>query len=176
VDESEFASIDENWRQMDRVEIEARTIRLPIDQARSLATAKNELLRRDRKYAERQEKDRRDFEIKMFDDAGMREAARQAFEEKLAQRQMDHASALAREQLDIAQAAARAAKNGGVGSRCGRSRGDRPNHRRGVQIRKSARIAGPRAFSSTEAEGDCRKKGDNGGAYRVEAADPQSID
>jgi hypothetical protein len=31
----------------------------------------------------------------MFDEAGLREAARQKFEEELAQRQMDHASALA---------------------------------------------------------------------------------
>ena len=40
----------------------------------------------------------------------MRESARHEFEEKLAQRQMDHASELAKEQLDTAQAAARAAK------------------------------------------------------------------
>jgi hypothetical protein len=46
----------------------------------------------------------------MFDEAGLREAARQAFEEKLAQRQMEHAAALAREQLNTAQAAASAAK------------------------------------------------------------------
>jgi hypothetical protein len=33
--------------------------------------------------------------LTMFDEAGLREAARQKFEEALAQRQMDHASALA---------------------------------------------------------------------------------
>jgi hypothetical protein len=38
------------------------------------------------------------------------QATRQQFEEELAQRQMDHAAALAKEQLDTAQAAARAAK------------------------------------------------------------------
>jgi hypothetical protein len=38
------------------------------------------------------------------------QAARQKFEEELAQRQMDHAAALAKEQLDTAQSAARAAR------------------------------------------------------------------
>jgi hypothetical protein len=83
--------------------------------------ARAELLRRDREYAEEQEKSRRNyederdvarrsFEAEMFDAAGKREAARQKFEEELAKRQMDHAAALAREQLDTAQAAASAAK------------------------------------------------------------------
>ena len=97
-----------------------------------LGPARAELLRRDREYAEEQEKsrrtyederersrrkfetdlasDRENFELKMFDDAGMRGAARQDFEEKLAQRQMDHAAVLAKEQLDTARSAARAAK------------------------------------------------------------------
>jgi hypothetical protein len=83
--------------------------------------AKAEIVRRDRQYLEEQGWSRRKFETdrdsdreklerELSDAAEAREAARQGFEEKLAQRQIDHAAALAREQLDTAQAAARAAK------------------------------------------------------------------
>jgi hypothetical protein len=69
---------------------------------------RDELVRRDHKYAEGQEQSRREFEtnrdsnrekhdFRMFDEADLREAARQKFEEDLAQRQMDHQSALAKE-------------------------------------------------------------------------------
>jgi hypothetical protein len=81
-----------------------------IANPRLIGSAKIEIERRRRRYAEEREQDRRDFETEMFEAAGKRESARQEFEEKLAQRQMDHAAALAKEQLDTAEAAARAAK------------------------------------------------------------------
>jgi hypothetical protein len=110
MDDPEFASIDETWRQMDRVLLETYAARLPIDSGRSVGLARAEVIRRDREYTQQQERGRDNFELKMFDKVDMREAARHEFEEKLAQRQMDHASELAKEQLDTAQAAARAAK------------------------------------------------------------------
>jgi hypothetical protein len=121
VDESEFASIDDFWRRMERVKLEAAAAGLPQDRQDHRVIAKAEIVRRDRGYAEEQELSRRKFEtdrdsdrqnheLRMFNEAGIREAARQEFEENLAQRQMDHAASLEREQLDTAQAAARAAK------------------------------------------------------------------
>jgi hypothetical protein len=68
-----------------------------------LGPARAELVRRDREYTDAQERDRREWET-------THQAARQKFEEELAQRQMDHAAALAKEQLDTAQSAARAAR------------------------------------------------------------------
>jgi hypothetical protein len=123
-------------RHMDRPQLESLASGIPgvMGPANPLQAgqARYELVMRDREYAEQQEQDRRayederersrrkfemdrdsdreNFELKMFDEAGVREAARQNFEENLAQRQMDHATALAREQLDTARAAAKAAK------------------------------------------------------------------
>jgi hypothetical protein len=51
-----------------------------------------------------------EFEREMSTAADAREASRQKFDDELAQRRMDHAAAVAKEQLDTAQAAARAAK------------------------------------------------------------------
>jgi len=108
------------WVKIDPVTLENYAAGRPRD-APNLGHARVELMRRDHEYAEDQERSRRKFEadrnsdrenfdLKMFDAAGVREAARQEFEENLAKRQMDHAAALAKEQLDTAQAAARAAK------------------------------------------------------------------
>jgi hypothetical protein len=74
-----------------------------IDQVSKIVHAKAELVRRDREAAREQEISRRKFETD-------HQAARQDLEERLVQRQLDHAAALAKEQLDTAQAAARAAK------------------------------------------------------------------
>ena len=75
----------------------------------STGRARAEIVYRDREYAEEQERSRREFEREVSAAADAREARRQKFDEELAQRQMDHASKLAREQLGTAQAAARAA-------------------------------------------------------------------
>ena len=108
----EFADIPDEIRAMTQAQLEvvARVTRQMPDQARRMAYARVELIRRDREYAEKQEDDRRDCGREMSEAAKAREAGRQKFDEELAQRQMDHAAALAKEQLDTAQAAARAAK------------------------------------------------------------------
>lgn len=99
----EFASIRDEYRRLDRWKLEAYALDLALDRGGRIGTAKAEIVRRDREYADEQEQSRREWETK-------HQAARQEFEEELAKRQMDHAAALAREQLDIAQAAALAAK------------------------------------------------------------------
>jgi hypothetical protein len=101
----EFSDIPDEFRAMTQAQLElvARVTGQTPDQARRIAYARVELLRRDREYAEQEEQSRREFETNL-------QATRQQFEEELAQRQMDHAAALAKEQLDTAQAAARAAK------------------------------------------------------------------
>ena len=125
MDDPEFASIDPEFRQMKRAQLEAVVIGVPpglsVEYAARVSQAKAELVRRDREFADEQERSRRKFEadrdsdrenhdLRMFDEAGVREAARQEFEEKLAQRQMDHAATLAKEQLSTAQSAAKAAR------------------------------------------------------------------
>jgi hypothetical protein len=117
---AEFASIDDKWRGMERVQLEAASDGL-VNLGGGKHAARAEIIRRDRDYEQEQERSRRKFETdrdldreklerEMSDLADTREAARQKFEEKLAQRQMDHAAGLAKEQLYTAQAAARAAK------------------------------------------------------------------
>jgi hypothetical protein len=102
---SELADIPDEFRTMTQAELEivAGVPGQTPEQARRIGNAKAELVRRDREYAEGQERDRREWETR-------HQAARQEFEEELAKRQMDHAAALAKEQLDTAQAAARAAR------------------------------------------------------------------
>jgi len=101
----EFADIPDEFRAMTQAQLElvARASGQMPDQARRIAYARVEHLRRDREYAEQEEQSRREFETNL-------QATRRQFEEALAQRQMEHAAAVAREQLDTAQAAARAAK------------------------------------------------------------------
>lgn len=72
--------------------------------------AKAELLRRKHKYAEDQEHSRREFEHELFNAESDREVKRKQFEEALADRQMAHATTLAKEQVGAAQSAARAAR------------------------------------------------------------------
>jgi hypothetical protein len=107
LDNSEFASIKDEFRGMDRVQLEQIVTGSPVgimpDQVSKIVHAKAELVRRGSEAVKKQEISRRNFETD-------HQAARQQFEEKLAQRQMDHASSLAREQLDTAQSAARAAR------------------------------------------------------------------
>jgi hypothetical protein len=69
-----------------------------------------ELTRRDRAYAEEQEKSRRDFEIAHFNAEGERDVKRKEFEKALAERQMAHATELAKDQVGAAQSAAKAAR------------------------------------------------------------------
>jgi hypothetical protein len=95
-------SEEDPWMKLDRTTLENYAAGRPRDEP-NLGRARVELLRRDNEYAEEQELSRRKFETD-------HQAARQNFEENLAQRQMDHALALAKEQLATAQAAARAAK------------------------------------------------------------------
>jgi hypothetical protein len=103
-----------NWRDMDRAEVEAiasgRTTTSGQLNVRDLGSARAELVRRDEEYAEQQEKIRQQFEQEIERTRTEREMSRQDFEEKLVQRQIDHAATLAREQLNTAQAAAKAAK------------------------------------------------------------------
>jgi hypothetical protein len=72
--------------------------------------AQAELLRRDREYAEQREQSRREFETAQFNAEGDRDAKRKEFEKALAERQMDHATTLAKDQIGAAQSAARAAR------------------------------------------------------------------
>ena len=77
-----------NWRDANRAEVElwASTARLASGQGNDqVGEARAELLRRDQEYAEAQELSRREYE----DD---RAATRREFEERLMQRQMEHAS------------------------------------------------------------------------------------
>ena len=108
----EFADISDQCQTLTRKELERRSLLIPPvgDQGRSIAEARAELEWRDRESAEGQERSRREFEREMSAVADAREANRQKFDEALAQRQMDHGAAIAKEQLDTAQAAARAAK------------------------------------------------------------------
>jgi hypothetical protein len=87
----------------------------------SQGAARAELVRRDREYAEEQERSRRayedqrdatrrDFEREMFNAEGDRDVKRKQFEAALAERQMAHATALATDQVSAAQSAARAAR------------------------------------------------------------------
>ena len=101
----EFADIPDEFLAMTQAQLElvARVTGQQPDQARRIAYARVELLRRDREYAEQEEQSRREFETNL-------QATRQRFEEELAQRQMGHATALAKEQRDTAQSAARAAR------------------------------------------------------------------
>src|SRR4029077_5968688 len=78
--------------------------------AQVVGLARAELLRRDREYAEQQEQARRAFETAQFNAEGDRDAKRKEFENALADRQMDHATALAKDQVGAAKSAARAAR------------------------------------------------------------------
>lgn len=100
----EFADIPDEFRTRTRAQLEEIASAQPgAYMPNILGYAKGELLRRNREYAEGQENSRRKWET-------THQAARHKFEEELVQRQMDHASALAKEQLDTARSAARAAK------------------------------------------------------------------
>src|SRR5438132_11883423 len=88
---SEFASINGKWREMGRVQLEAAADGLE-NLGGAEHAAKAEIVRRDRDYAEEQERSRREFET-----------AR-------AQHQMDHAAALADKQLSAAIDVAKATK------------------------------------------------------------------
>ena len=109
---TEFADVSGQYQTLTRKELERRSLLIPpvCDQGSSIAEARAELEWRDREYAEGPERSRRKFEREMSAAADAREANRQKFDEALAQRQMDHAAAIAKEQLATAQAAARAAK------------------------------------------------------------------
>ena len=91
---SELVDIPDEYRTMDIVRLETLALGLPPDTTSQRPAARLELLRRDREYAEQQERERREWETK-------HQAARQEFEEKLADRQMDHAAALARDSLTL---------------------------------------------------------------------------
>jgi hypothetical protein len=110
----EFADIPAEYRTKTRAQLEADasgiTSPAGIPDPRSAGRARAEILSRDREYAEEQERSRREFERKMSAAADARENSRQVFDAELSHRQMDHASKLAKEQLDTAHAAARAAK------------------------------------------------------------------
>jgi hypothetical protein len=94
----EFAHIPDEYREKphDALAIIAGT---PQQDLNRFGYATAELVRRDR-----------EFQREMSSAADNREISRQKFDEDLAQRQMDHASTLAKEQLDTARSAARAAK------------------------------------------------------------------
>ena len=108
----EFDDIGDEYRGFTRTDLEQRALidRSGMDHGRGVAAAKAEIVWRDREYAEDQENSRREFEREMSAAADAREVNRQKFDEALAQRHMDHSSKLAREQLNTAQAAAKAAK------------------------------------------------------------------
>jgi multidrug efflux pump subunit AcrA (membrane-fusion protein) len=96
----EFADIPDDFRGRTRARLEE--IVIVGDRSHPsgvLANARAELVRRDH-----------EFQREMSEAADNREINRQRFDEELAKRQMDHAAALAREQLDTAQSAARAAR------------------------------------------------------------------
>jgi len=105
VDDPEFASISAQVRQMDRAQLE-RTAAIVSADVSQTGQARAELVRSDRYRLKNRSAPGASLRLiairtgqitrlTMFDEAGLREAARQKFEEELAQRQMDHASALA---------------------------------------------------------------------------------
>ena len=98
----EFADIPDELRAMSRAQLErvaTPTLNRLMDPEQDRVTrARAELLWRDH-----------EFEREMSAAADAREASRQKFDEELAQRQMDHASKLGREQLDTAMGTKKAA-------------------------------------------------------------------
>jgi hypothetical protein len=98
----EFADIPDEFRAMSRAQLELFATpalnRFMAPEKDRVTRARAELVWRNQ-----------EFEREMSAEADTREASRQKFDDELAQRQMDHASKLAKEQLDTAQAAARAA-------------------------------------------------------------------
>ena len=72
--------------------------------------ARAELERRRRKWEEEQATRREKFESTLFNAAGERDVKRKQFEEKLADRQMEHATALTDKQLETARSVARATR------------------------------------------------------------------
>ena len=105
VDDPEFASISAQVRQMDRAQLERghclgrpTSAKLGKRGLSWLGVTANTLKNRSALGASLRLIAIRTGQITrltMFDEAGLREAARQKFEEELAQRQMDPASALA---------------------------------------------------------------------------------
>jgi len=98
----EFADIPDELRAMSRAQLERVATpalnRLMDPEKERVTRARAELVWRDHQ-----------FEREMSAAADAREASRQKFDEDLAQRQMDHASKLGREQLDTAMGTKKAA-------------------------------------------------------------------
>jgi len=98
----EFADIPDELRAMSRAQLERVATpalnRLMDPEKERVTRARAELVWRDHQ-----------FEREMSAAADAREASRQKFDEDLAQRQMDHASKLGREQLATAQGTEKAA-------------------------------------------------------------------
>ena len=98
----EFADIPDELRAMSRAQLERVATpalnRLMDPEKERVTRARAELVWRDH-----------EFEREMSAEADAREASRQKFDEELAQRQMDHASKLGREQLATAQGTEKAA-------------------------------------------------------------------
>ena len=98
----EFADIPDEFRAMSRAQLERVATpalnRLMDPEKERVTRARAELVWRDHQ-----------FEREMSAAADAREASRQKFDEDLAQRQMDHASKLGREQLATAQGTEKAA-------------------------------------------------------------------
>jgi hypothetical protein len=89
---SEFASIDDKWRKMERVQLEAASdglVLVDLGGGKHAAGAnrdyEQEQERSRRKFETDRDLDREKLEREMSDLADTREAARQTFEEKLAQ-------------------------------------------------------------------------------------------
>jgi hypothetical protein len=76
----EFDDIGNEYRSFTRLELEKRVLidalGMGMDQGRGPATAKAEIVRRDREYAEEQENSRRGFEREMSAAADAREVNR----------------------------------------------------------------------------------------------------
>src|SRR5438874_1513851 len=100
---------EEYCRKLDRAALEGLASEKNFD-SRYFGAARTELVRLDRAYAEEQEEQRRTFERGMFNAESDRDAKRKQFEEALAERQMAHATELAKDQVGAAQSAARAAR------------------------------------------------------------------
>ena len=98
----EFADIPDELRAMSRAQLERVATpalnRLMDPEKERVTRARAELVWRDHEFAR-----------EMSAAADAREASRQKFDEDLAQRQMDHASKLGREQLDTAMGTKKAA-------------------------------------------------------------------
>jgi hypothetical protein len=97
----EFADIPDELRAMSRAQLKrvaTPPLNEPLDPENPVARARAELVWRDHEFAR-----------EMSAAADAREASRQKFDEELAQRQMDHASKLGREQLATAQGTEKAA-------------------------------------------------------------------